>query len=48
MTIMPFVPVTCLHLRSLRFVPSFLIIAIRSPMQARPASGYLGGRTANE
>ena len=45
---MPIVSVTRLHLRSLRFVPSFLIIAIRSSMQARKAAGYLGGWTATE
>jgi hypothetical protein len=45
---MPIVSVTRLHLRSVRFVPSFLMIAIRSSMQARKAAGYLGGWTANE
>jgi hypothetical protein len=40
---MPLVSVTRLHVRSLRFMPSFIIDALRSAQQARKSAGFLGG-----
>ena len=45
---MPVVSVTRLHLRSLRFVPSFLVYTVRASLQVRRAPGYLGGWGSNE
>jgi hypothetical protein len=40
---MPFVSVTRLRVRALRFVPAFIVYALRSSQQARTSTGFLGG-----
>ena len=40
--------VTRLHIRALRFLPSFFVAALRSTFQAQRAAGCLGGMTGNE
>jgi hypothetical protein len=45
---MPVIAVTRLHIRSLRFVPGFLVYTVRSSMQVRRARGYVGGWGSNE
>jgi heme-degrading monooxygenase HmoA len=40
---MPFVSVTRLRVRALRFVPQFAVYAIRSALQVRRSAGFLGG-----
>ena len=40
---MPFIGVTRLRVRSIRFLPFFAINAVRSLRQARNARGFLGG-----
>ncbi len=42
------VSVTRLHVRKWRFLPSFLIYALRSRRQAENSAGFLGGRFATE
>ncbi len=41
---MPLVSVTRLRIRSLRFVPQFLVYAFSSARQAQKSVGFLGGR----
>jgi hypothetical protein len=43
-----FVSVTRLHVRKWRFLPSFVIYALRSRRQAENGVGFLGGRFATE
>jgi hypothetical protein len=45
---MSVVAVTRLRLRSFRFLPVFIIFAIRSAQQARGARGYRGGWASSE
>jgi hypothetical protein len=40
---MPFVSVTRLRVRALRFMPQFVVYALRSAQQARKSAGFLGG-----
>ena len=41
---MPVISVTCLHLRSFRFEPSFWLHSFRSMRQAKCAPGFVDGR----
>ena len=43
---MPFVSVTRLRIRAARFLPAFLLHALRSQWQLRAAGGYLAGQVA--
>lgn len=45
---MPLISVTRLHLRSLRFFPSFVVYTVGSVRQARRAPGFVGGWLTNE
>jgi Domain of unknown function (DUF3291) len=45
---MPFVSVTRLRVRSLFYLPQFLVQAIRSSRQAQRSPGFLGGRLLRE
>jgi len=41
---MPFISVTRLRVRSLVYLPQFVVYALRSSRQAQSAPGFLGGR----
>ncbi|MFD1033216.1 DUF3291 domain-containing protein [Sphingomonas hankookensis] len=41
---MPFVSITRLRIRAVRFLPAFLIDTLSSARQVKRADGYLGGR----
>ena len=41
---MPFVSITRLRVRSLRFLPSFLLYTVRSLRQVKASPGFQGGR----
>ena len=45
---MPVVSITRLHIRSIRFVPGFLVYTVRSSLKVRRARGYLGGWGSSE
>jgi hypothetical protein len=40
---MPFISITRLRVRSIRFLPSFVLSAYRSLRQAKASSGFQGG-----
>ena len=40
---MPFISITRLRVRSIRFLPSFVLYAYRSLRQAKASSGFQGG-----
>lgn len=45
---MPFISITRLRLRGLRFLPGFLYYSARSARQAERSPGFLGGRLGSE
>lgn len=45
---MPFVSVTRLRVRSVLYLPQFIVYALRSSGQAQRAPGFLGGRLMRE